>query len=823
MRVAGLIRRPPRELADRARQGAQARLERWGLLDPARAGSEQALLRALGAPASGATSADLLAAFRARTASGPLRAFHDPEKTLAVIRARWPEASDRALARAERVAGGRFDLLGYRGLDFGQPIDWHLDPVSGVRAPDAHWSRVRFLDPRVAGDHKVVWELNRHRHLIDLGMAHRLTGDPRWANLFARHLESWMDANPPKRGINWASSLEVSLRSIAWLWALHFFAHSAALTPGLFSRAVAWLRLGGRHVERYLSTYFSPNTHLTGEALGLVYLGTLLPELPEARRWREEGARRFMAALERQVRADGVYFEHSTYYHRYTVDFCLHLLLLLERDDPEASAALRRHLEGLIDHLVAITRPDGRTPLIGDDDGGRLIFLDARDANDFRSPIVTGAALLGRGDWAFVGGRPSEELVWLLGPGGLDRWAAVDGAPPDFDARAFRDGGFYVMRSGWEAADDFAIVRCGPHGALTGGHAHADALAVELAIGGRPLLVDPGTATYVDRRLRDHMRSTRAHSAVTVGGASSCEPGGPFGWRRTATGRMEEWISLAAGQYFRGSHDGFVPLGARYERSVLYVGGAYWVIRDLVTPADETTGAVEARFQLATGLDARAAGPDLLEVRDAEGRPVAALVALGPEGWGAAEGGRVSPVYGSVVAAPAWRRVGAPRHGRVEIVTLVMRGPPRGVTALESEMGAGWRIQGTGDLLVGPAEAAARVRWEDAWLETDFTWLWARRDAASGRWLELFGVGGSRARWGDQTLWSTPRRVRYASARRSDDGAIVETEPGVEVETLESHLAPQAGRGSAVASERALGGGVGHAIENDDTEPGTDG
>ena len=32
------------------------------------------------------------------------------------------------------------------------------------------------------------------------------------------------------------------------------------------------------HVERYLSLYYSPNTHLTGEALGLFYAGAVFPE-----------------------------------------------------------------------------------------------------------------------------------------------------------------------------------------------------------------------------------------------------------------------------------------------------------------------------------------------------------------------------------------------------------------------------------------------------------------------------------------------------------------------------------------------------------------
>ena len=35
-----------------------------------------------------------------------------------------------------------------------------------------------------------------------------------------------MHANPPLTGVNWASMLELSLRSLSWLWALHFFSRS---------------------------------------------------------------------------------------------------------------------------------------------------------------------------------------------------------------------------------------------------------------------------------------------------------------------------------------------------------------------------------------------------------------------------------------------------------------------------------------------------------------------------------------------------------------------------------------------------------------------
>src|SRR4029078_2477121 len=122
-----------------------------------------------------------------------------------------------------------------------------------------------------------------------LGPAYWLSCNETYAETFVAHLESWMDQNPPKQGINWASSLEIAFRSISWLWALEFFKESPALRSDVYTRALKFLYLNARHLETSLSTSFSPNTHLTGEALGLLYLGTSLPEFKEAERWRLRG------------------------------------------------------------------------------------------------------------------------------------------------------------------------------------------------------------------------------------------------------------------------------------------------------------------------------------------------------------------------------------------------------------------------------------------------------------------------------------------------------------------------------------------------------
>src|SRR5256885_961365 len=273
------------ELRVRGAQALHAQAERAGLSAQQRLTSDQAFFRLLDRTHVGRaplSAAHLLTHFRTRQTHAFFVAFNEPATTRAELHRRFGAQSASLLARARAAQAGKFDLLGLSGLDFGTPVDWHLDPTSGVRAPLTHWSRIDYLDARVAGDKKFIWELNRHQHFNTLGRAYWHTGDERFAATFAAHAEAWMDANPPKLGINWASSLEVSFRAIAWLWALYFFKDADALTPQLFLRLLKFLYAHARHIETYLSTYFAPNTHLTGEALGLYYLGTLLPEFKRA-------------------------------------------------------------------------------------------------------------------------------------------------------------------------------------------------------------------------------------------------------------------------------------------------------------------------------------------------------------------------------------------------------------------------------------------------------------------------------------------------------------------------------------------------------------
>src|SRR5690348_8745128 len=420
-----------------------------------------------------------------------------------------------------------------------------------------------------------------------------------------------MQANPPGIGINWASSLEVSYRMISWCWALHLFHGSAALTPELHADMSGWVRTHAAHVEKYLSHYFSPNTHLTGEALGLFYAGVLFPELPRAHRWRKTGMRVLLEQLPRQVLPDGVYFEQATCYQRYTAEIYLHFLILAGHNGIDVPPACAERLCMLLDSLLALCRPDGTLPQIGDADGGRLLPLLHRRADDCRDVFAVAAVLFRRADYAWAARGRAPEVAWIFGSAGCEAFAALGPVPPaQPPSRLFPDGGWLVMRGGWKLFAHQLLFDVGPLGCrMSGGHGHADLLSIQCNPFGQELLVDPGTYCYTSHaNWRDHFRSSAAHNTVVVDRQSQAVPAGPFSWRKQRpSARLMQWRSTPAFDYADAAHDAYRRLRdpVTHRRRVMFVKPHYWVVVDDLEGAD--IHQVDLSFQFAPAEISRTA------------------------------------------------------------------------------------------------------------------------------------------------------------------------------------------------------------------------
>lgn len=573
----------------------------------------------------------------------------------------FPEVRDQIRTAAESICQRQFNILGYGRVDFGNPVKWNVDPFMKRQVSAIHWSRINPLDPEMVGDSKVIWELNRHQWLLDLGQAYQFTGEQRYAGIFADYIREWMQANPPGLGINWSSSLEAAFRIISWSWALMLFRGSRALGPALYVDMLAWIGTHASYIERYLSHYYSPNTHLTGEALGLYYASIICPEFRGANRWRKLAKQILEEQIEQQVYTDGVYFEQSTRYQHYTVEIYLHYLMLASKSDESISPLVVKRVQQMLDFLLMVRRPDGSLPQIGDSDGGCLLPLVQRKPDDFRGLFSTAAVFFKRQDYAWAAGALAPETVWLLGSASKQIYDSLQPLPPATScSRMYPYGGYAVMRNGWNNDAHHLIFDVGPLGCpYSSGHGHADLLSIQCSVFGQPYLIDPGTYCYTaDKKWRNYFRSTFAHNTVTIDGTSQAIPEGPFSWNKKIKATLRRWVATDDFILADADHNAYqsLPDPVSHRRRVLFVKSQYWIV------VDDLDGRAEHQLDLAwqfAPLEVslkhdswiEAAGQDThgLRIRAFSSVPLEAKVVRGSinpiRGW-------VSPDYGQQICAP---------------------------------------------------------------------------------------------------------------------------------------------------------------------------
>ena len=718
-----------------------------------------------------------------------------------LLRKHLPIEAAETLREADEICGHRFRLLGYEGLDFTldgssgnfgsdnvKDIDWHLDPVHGKRAPLTPWFKIPFLDFAVAGDHKVTWELNRHQHLVTLAKAWRLSGDEKYVRELMAQWRSWIKANPYPLGMNWGSTLEVAFRSLSWVWVDQLLAGTAEYAALRVELAPA-LAFHGRYIERYLSTYFSPNTHLLGEAVALFFLGTLYPQMPGAARWQESGWEIVLHEAGRQVRPDGVYFEQSLYYHVYALDFFLYARLLAARNGVEIPPAYDALLGRMLEVVAALAQA-GPAEGFGDDDGGRLWNPRRNRTERMTDPLALGAVMYSR---EFSAAQRTEEAIWLFGNQAVNK---LSRERTNLAARsiAFPDGGLYVLTDSQPYAQAM-VVDAGPQGVGRSGHGHADALSLRLTMDGRRWLVDSGSGVYIseDPADRDTFRGTGAHNTLRVDGVDQAVADEPFSWTHIPTTVAENWVVGKTFTYFVGSHNGYARLAdpVLHRRHVMKIAGGVWLVRDVALGRAEHE--LEVRWHFAPDLEVRMASAGRVDVsRAGAASGASGLILIVPEEtvWHTAtEVSRtpLSPAYGALQPAPLVRcaaRVLLP----AEVATAVV--PRAGAVRQEGEPLIEQLFE---PRLASMAQAAVQV-YELDYHDESHGFFFALGDEAwsFGPWssdarvlycrivnqklVHLVLIGGTYADWQGQPLLKAAGPSDFFEWRRQD--AVINSAPG---------------------------------------------
>ncbi len=667
-------------------------------------------------------------ALLARRASTPAVFFaglRDAAETRQAFVDRFP--AEHARSR-EQAASARRHVIEFFGqtFDYGERIDWHMDPPSGRRWPAKFHATIPTAGDVGYGDIKFVWEVNRHQFFVDLAKHAFVDDDRESAAELHRLLRDWMAENPYGIGVNWSCALEPAFRVYSWLWSYYFCLAAGFLDDRTHLLWLTGFAEHGRFLHRHLEVFSSPYNHLAGEAAALYMLGVLFPEFAESRRWRARGRSILERTLREQFHDDGASVEQSTFYHHATLAFYLMAALIGRNNGEEFSPDVWQAIERGLEFSMSIAWPDGGVPAIGGGDDGKPIRLEHVPLWDFRPLLAAGAAILGRADFRHAATRFWEDALWLTGVAGLRAFDALRAASPAQLSIVLPSSGYAVLRTAWDRTADFVCVDCGPqaaglrHDAIpSAAHGHADCLSLIAALGGRRVLVDPGFFCYNgDPEWEVHFRRSAAHNTVVVDGRDQATHVAKMAWSETYNAAIDGFSTKdAAVGWIQAHHDGYtrLPGGVVHKRSVWLRPDGYVLIYDEIT----SSGAhrATASFQFAPGELETFAASALYDGRFELAWACTDRASAAPARGGTSpDAGWIATSLGVRAPAPRLKIEFAFAGGRAALLT-VLADRERGASASRLRVATG-RHGGPGQALTATIEGPA---WRDHVYATDGT------------------------------------------------------------------------------------------------------
>lgn len=505
----------------------------------------------------------------------------------------------RDLALAEQICAGQFTQAGIT-LTLGTKPDWLTSAFPG----DAEW--------------RIEW--SKFYYGLDLAAAFNETGDPKFLYTWENLVHTWIEQVP----VDIDASDVIGRRIQNWIYTWNLFAAAPAFPGFTEDFADQLFDSIAVQVEYLRLNLTAERNHRTLELYALFIVALALPELDNRGELLAFSTEELHRNLLADIREDGVHREHSTHYHMVVLRSFVAARINAQLFGLEFPDGFDRCLERACEFALHAHRPDGVIPALSDSDTGS--YLDV---------LELASTIFSRSDFLYVASKGKKGT-----------------APPEKYV-SFAEAGYFIQRSGWGenqtafTDERFLIFDCGQLG--DGGHGHYDGLSIEVAAGGRPLIVDPGRFTYHEDKLnwRHWFKGTAAHNTVCVDGLDQTpyRCGKPKG--SLAEAQLIERLSapnfdLLCGRVTSPSYD------AVHTRFIFFIADEYWVI------VDKLSGEVPHDYNLRFHLAPEAMNHTAIRRRNDNNAVIAPGLALifPSRNEPQLEPGWIAPQYGQRISAP---------------------------------------------------------------------------------------------------------------------------------------------------------------------------
>lgn len=340
------------------------------------------------------------------------------------------EKKAEILNETSKVLQREFTFLGCDVDYSNNEINWHLDPKSGFEWKKKYYRGLYPVSNSSDNtDCKMPWELSRFQYLTFLIKGYFTSGDDEYVEEATGQISHWIEKNQLCYGINWTCTMEVAIRACNCIWAWWAFKDHPVWTDAFNDKFLKIVWQHGWYIEQNLEDKDGVRTnHYLSNIVGLLFIGIMFPQFREADKWRDFGIKELILAMDEMVYPDGVSFENSTAYHRLVLELFAYSAIFCRKNDIELPLPFWKRLEKMFEFVMYCMRRDGKMPMIGDADDGRFfIFTDyyGWDRWDFRYLLSVGAVLFKRADFKTQAGEFHEEVYWLFGEEGVEKWKVL--------------------------------------------------------------------------------------------------------------------------------------------------------------------------------------------------------------------------------------------------------------------------------------------------------------------------------------------------------------------------------------------------------------
>ncbi|QSQ07961.1 hypothetical protein H0A61_00280 [Koleobacter methoxysyntrophicus] len=467
----------------------------------------------------------------------------------------------KIVSTADKAINGIITGFSSIELDYGNPINWHLNPLTGVKSRrDVKWYLIPDFNPE-AGDIKVVWEASRLAHFFYFARAYLITGDKKYYEAFSNQLEDWLKNNLYSYGINYKCGQEATLRMINTLMTYAVF-KSCGITTKKDKDNVT--KLAELSYKKVLSNFFYAhkcirNNHTFSEICGLI-IGAWCCE-------DKAGVKRAYKLMDAEIRnqflKDGGFTQYSFNYQRFTLQILECVYKISEKTGIYITE--KERIKNSILLLYQVQDENGFVPNYGSNDGSLIFPVTSCEYGDYR-PVLNTMYTLIEGKRLYSPGDYDEELLWF------GSQTVFPEANLKRESSSFNDSGFYIFRH------NGGFIMCCLQN-FKSRPAHMDQLHIDLWHKGINVFCDSGTYSYASK-MGKVLSSTVAHNTVKLPGIEQMNKIGPF--------LVTDWTKRGDVRYTKNSFWGAMisKNGYKHTRNIEKTEYGYMITDEVIGDRD---------------------------------------------------------------------------------------------------------------------------------------------------------------------------------------------------------------------------------------------